>query len=226
MIKINLARKRKTGTSGGATGLTSITGKIDLKNLDLRHIFDTLRRGGSGDKKFDLNGPIPKAIISIALCYFVEDTIVGYKQDELKKYDKAIAAVEKDKSGLQARMAKMKGYEAIKKQLEDDEKAIRTKIEIVKRLLENRNVPAKMLMQIAQSIPEELWLTTLKVNESEARFAGATPGYNQVSDFIKSLNGTAQFTEIGLSGIRESTTATKDQRFQSFELTAKRRALD
>ncbi|MBI3544874.1 MAG: PilN domain-containing protein, partial [Deltaproteobacteria bacterium] len=94
---------------------------------------------------------------------------------------------------------------------------------------DDRNAAAKMMMQVAQSIPDEVWLTQFAVTDDVVKFEGSTPGYNQVSDFIRNLNGTSQFSDITLSGIHESSAslpgggADKDTKVQVFDLQAKRR---
>ena len=67
----------------------------------------------------------------------------------------------------------------------------------MKKLLDDRDAPSKMLLQVAQLIPDQVWLTGLVVNDEAVKISGQTPGYNDVSDFIKNLNGTSQFTDIG-----------------------------
>lgn len=216
MIKINLARKRRQETS-----------KLDLKNLNVESLIAALRNvsgGGGGErKKIDFNSPVAKILMGIALIYLVEDTLTGYRVDSLKGVEQQIAVVEKDRLAVLDKLQKIKGFEPIKKQLEDDERSVRTKLEVVTQLLENRNLPAKMLMQIAQVIPQEVWLTSLSLTSEKVVLGGGTPGHNEVSDFIKALSGTAYFADVTLKGIQENTTASKDQKFQSFDLEAKRR---
>lgn len=214
MIRINLAKKTGKQAAGGF--------KFDFKALNIAAFLASLKGGDSEEKKFNINGPIPKAIMAIMVCYYVDGTLAEYRAEELKKVDAQIAAVEKEKTAIQAKLAKIKGFEPIKKQLEDDEKAIRTKLEVVNKLLEDRNAPSKMMLQVAQSIPDEVWLTEFSIKDDKVKLAGQTPGYNQVSDFIRSLNGTSQFTDIKLSGIQENSQASA-QRIQTFDLTAMRR---
>ncbi len=216
MIRINLAKKQ--GKGGG----------FDLKSLNVAGLFALLKTGGEdgAEKKFDINGPIPKTMVAFALCYFVSDYLEGVKIDELKKVDVEMAVVDKEKDAIIKKLAKIKGFEPLKKSLEDDEKALRLKLDVVQKLLEDRSGPAKMLMQITQSIPDEVWLTSLAVTEDNVKLGGATPGYNQVSDFIKALNSTSQFSDITLSGIQEgaaSGDAATSQKVQNFDLNAKRR---
>lgn len=215
MIKINLARKRKQGGAG-----------LDLKNLSLSSLLGALRGEGEAEgerKKLDLNSPLVKILVGIGLIYVLEDTLEGYKRQEMAAVETQLAAVEKERDEVLVKLRKIKGFEPIKKQLEDDERAVRTKLEIVTKLLENRNAPSKMMMQIAQSIPQEVWLTHLNVTPDSAKFSGGTVNHNQVSDFIRALSGTTYFAEVTLRSIQESTSSRGDQKFQNFDLDARRR---
>ncbi|MEW6056510.1 MAG: PilN domain-containing protein [Bdellovibrionota bacterium] len=214
MIKINLAKKRK---AANATTLT------DIKSLNVSTLIAILKGGGDGGSKLDLRGPIPKIAIALVVCWFVSSTVEEIERDAVKKIDDQIHVIESERAEIQRKLDRIKGFEPLKRQLEEDEVAIRTKLECVTKLMENRNAPSRMMMHIAQVIPEDMWLTEFRVSPDVVRLEGATPGYNQVSDFIKALNGTSQFGEINLSGIQENVSAEKDQKFQTFELEAKRR---
>ena len=212
MIRINLGRRKRAGGGSGAGDmLGEILGKLGIKGKD------------GEAKKFDFKGPIPKVAMGIVAAMMTEDHLNGLKEEDLKRVGKQIESVEKEKGKLESELAKIKGFEPMKKQLEDDEKAIRLKLEVVNKLLDNRNAPARMLMQIAQAIPEEIWLTHVTVNKDTVNLRGATPGYSQVSDFINALNTSGQLGEIALSGIEESKGDKKEQQIQTFELKALRR---
>jgi Tfp pilus assembly protein PilN len=211
MIRINLANKRKIGAS-----------KFDLKNITLQSILDLLKGDGER-KKFDINSPISKLILMAIVIYFVDDTLSGYRQINLKEMDQQLSVVQKEGNEIQEKLSKIRGFEPIKKQLEDDERTVRTKLDVLTQLVQNRNMPAKLLMQIAQVIPQEVWLTNITVGADRVQLSGGTPGHNQVSDFIKALSGTAYFSDVTLKGIHENTTVAKDQKFQSFDLEARKR---
>lgn len=219
MIRVNLAKKQ--GKGGAA--------QLDLKNLKLSTLLDMLKaRGGEGGeegkpKLLDPNNPVFRAALAIFACWYFSGYLDDQKAGELKKLDSDVSKYEKEKDAVAMKLAKIKGWEPVKKQLEDDEKAIRLKLEVVKKLLEDRDAPAKMLMQITQTIPDQVWLTNLEVLEDSVAFKGQTPSYNDVSDFIKGLNGTSQFTDIALSGITEQNAGNGQKVVQDFDLFAKRR---
>ena len=80
-----------------------------------------------------------------------------------------------------------------------------------------------MLLHISQVIPSDVWITDMQVKRGSIEIKGGTPGYNQVSDFLKALSGSAYFTEVKLQDIREKNSKNKDQRFQTFSIKAQGR---
>jgi Tfp pilus assembly protein PilN len=218
MIRINLAKKQ---SKGGAD--------FDIKNFKLSSLFDLLKRGGgaggeSEGPKFDLNNPIVRAAAAAGACYYLGTYFDDIKAEELKKVEVEIQKIEKEKDAVAQKLAKIKGWEPIKKQLEDDEKAIRLKLDVVKKLLEGRDAPSKILMQVAQAIPDNVWLTTLGVTDFDLKMSGSATSYNDVTDFMRALNGTSEFSDTTLNGIKEQVTGTENQqRTQQFELIVKRR---
>lgn len=208
MIKINLALKKQA--AGAATGDEKGKGggvKISRVAIDLDQL-----------KELPIRQIALVVIVFFGGTYFVED----YKTQEITKIDAEIARAGTEKNKLQSEAAKMKGYEDLKKSLESDEKIMRTKIETIQKLIADRQTPPKVLLAIAEAIPKDVWLQDFKIAKGELAIKGYSLGFNQISDFMKSLNENIYFTDIGL----KNTQQTKDEAgvdVASFELSAKRR---
>lgn len=215
MIKINLAlRKQAAGAqssdagdkaAGGGGGLGGI--KISKVAIDL----DQLRE-------------LPLRQIAIVVAVYVVGGYVleDYKAGEIAKVDATIAGLSAEKSKLTAEAAKMKGYEDLKKSLESDEKIMRTKIETIQKLIADRQSPPKVLISIAEAIPKDVWLQDFKIAKGEVTMKGYSLGFNQISDFMKSLNENVYFTDVGLKNTQQA----KDEagvEVANFELSAKRK---
>lgn len=225
MIKINLAKKREgaSGLSGFSIAqirewIQSLTARKEIPLPDVQV--------GEDPSKAKFWKAFGKWAVCIGLLIGIDYWIGFEKNERLSKISTQLSALEIEKNQVQQRLLKVKGYETIKKQLEEDEKSIRTKVDVMAQLLTDRNIASKMLMHIAQAIPAEVWLTELKMDPKAVKVTGSTSGYNQVSDFIKNLTETADFNEISLSGIEESLSRTQDQRIQNFELSAARRMVE
>ncbi len=223
MIRINLAGNNKSRSGFLASLKNLFTSKKESAGPSAEAVVS--ESDPSSDSKLSLNQPAVNAVLASGLCYFAMLQLEQKQQEELAVVDAEIKVVEQNKSEVEQKLAKTKGYEAIKKQLEDDEKALQTKIDVLNQLSKDRNMPSKLLLQIAQTIPESVWLNELRLDEKAIQLVGSTPAYTDVSDFMKTLNSTSYFSDISLNGIQENQNqlTSKGERYQNFELRALRR---
>jgi hypothetical protein len=213
MIKINLATRKAAVTATADGGKTSGTGFKNFLNAGLK-----IDARLDGFKEL----PIRKLAVAALACYAASWMLDSYKEDELNKVAAIIAKARDDQTKLKTELAKTRGYEQIKKDLDNDEKTLRTKIETIQKLLAGRQTPPKMMIALSGAIPQDVWLTGLKIGEQDVSFKGASLGFNQISDFMKNLNESAYFTDVRLQGSQKS----KDEsgaEVAGFELEAKRR---
>ena len=204
MIKINLASK-KSGSGGGSSAMSKLGDsftQFDMEKL----------------KEF----PIKKIALPLFAGLFASYLLDGYKVQEIKKINLAIEKVDAENKKLTQENAKSKDYEVLKKQFDEDEKVIRTKLDTIQNLMSDRAAPAKMMMALTSAIPNDVWLSELKIMRNEADFKGSSMGFAPISDFMKSLTETAIFTDIELKKTQR-TEDSKNVETDLFELKAKRR---
>jgi Tfp pilus assembly protein PilN len=159
--------------------------------------------------------PVVVAIVA----WYMLDT---FKEEEMQKLSAIHAKLTSERTALEAEAKKFKGYEEVKKALEQDEFTLRTKIETIQKLIADRSSPPKILLTLATSIPKEVWLSELKLTDKEGSFKGYSMGFGQISDFMKNLNESAYFTDLNI----KKTEQAKDEggaEVAAFELTARRR---
>ncbi|MGZ3687096.1 MAG: PilN domain-containing protein [Bdellovibrionota bacterium] len=203
MIKINLALKK------GPVGSTD--NKPDFKNAFRSIDFGILREL-----------PLKKIALTLSVAVLSSYVLDDYKQKELMKLDTSIQQFSSEQSKLRAELAKTKGYEEVKRQLDADEVMIRTKIETIQKLIADRAVLPKVLLTLSGGIPTEVWLSDFKVANEDVAFKGSSLGFNQISDFMRNLNESAYFTDLHLINTQQG----KDDvgaDVAQFELSAKRR---
>lgn len=213
MIKINLAtRKQSAGASVEGRGGVSI-GAFQLP-------------AGLSKIQFNLdeikNLPLRKILLPLVACIALTFLVDGLKDDELSKVQEEAAKVAVQKEQLNLSANKMKGYEALKRAMEDDERLMRSKIAVVQGLITDRSNPPKIMRSLASSLPKDVWLTEFKAAEQEVTFRGFSLDFNQVSDFMKNLNESAYFADVTIKNTQQS----KDELgtdVASFELVARRR---
>lgn len=206
MIKINLASKKQAVlTSEVSKG----SGKAGLGGLD--KFTDQL-------KEMDLRKWVLSIVVGVVATY----TLQGYESDALKELDDASAKLFAEQVKIKTEIGKTKGYEDQKKALEADELMIRTKVDTVQKLILDRQLSPKILLAISSGIPSDVWLNEVVIGEEELHLKGSSLGYNQISDFMKSLNETALLSDVRLV----TTEQQKDVaglEVASFEVVAKKR---
>jgi hypothetical protein len=209
MIKINLASRKQSSINAAEV---SVGGgpKPSKLNIDLSAVKDL---------------PLRKAIMPIVVGAVASYMLDGYKADELAKADIALAKIAEERGRLQAEVAKTRGYEELKKAIERDESIIRTKIDTIRLLIADRATPPKLLLSLAQAVPSELWLSEFEIEKGEVTFKGGALGFNQISDFMKSLGENIYFADVELKN-SEQVKETSGQEVATFELRAKRRESD
>jgi Tfp pilus assembly protein PilN len=216
MIKINLAR-RKTANIASSTGDAGVRVFAGLKNLFSRGSSGT---GSSSEVLKDL--PIRSILIALAGMYGAEFYFDAEKSAELAKVEQQIEKLNVTQRELQATLAKSAGLEDVKRSLEADEKLVKTKLETILKLMQDRHGSIQALKNISMSIPSEVWLQSLSISETEFQAAGQAVDYNQVSDFMNRLGQADFLSELNLDGSSQ----VKDEKglnVASFRLTAKRK---
>lgn len=211
MIKINLAL-RKQPVGGTTAGKTGSFGAMDLSSLK------SIKFDAAALKSF----PLQKLVLPVIVAVLANFTLQGHKESEVKAVQSEIDAVSAEKPKLQAEANKLKQYEDLKKSLEGDEFTIRTKIDTIRKLIADRSTPPKILLALASTVTEEVWISGFKVQDGSVLLQGYSYGFGPISDFMKNLSESAYFTDLKLN----KTEQVKEQGFgevASFELDAKRR---
>lgn len=214
MIKVNLARRRQTAPKAASSGTHS---GVNVGNP------------GGGSKSIQFDGalktlPFKKLGIVVVLAIVAGYVSDFMKTSELKKVDDELAALVARKPALQAEANKMKTYNELKKTLDADEFTIRTKIDTIRKLINDRSTPSRLLLSLAKSMPEEVWFTNLGVADGgQIRILGIATGLGSISDFMRSLGVNPYFTDLSLKNTQQVKDSGSGVDVTNFELTAKRK---
>jgi Tfp pilus assembly protein PilN len=146
----------------------------------------------------------------------------SFQAEELSKLDGQLEKLVTQQKGLKAELEKTKGFEAIKKSLEADELTMRTKIEVINKLLQDRQKPPKVLLGLSNIIPADVWLSTFELDASEVKLSGYAMNNLQVPEFQKNLNESADFKDVTLLG-QSSMKDSSGMDVVKFDFQAKRR---
>ena len=227
MIRINLVQKK---SSAGLTSLTQSPGAASL----LQRIKDGSIFTRATDGRVPKGGSIAKAqgkeatrrlVIALALCggcaYFAHDYLEGRKQAELDAVQVQIDVLAKKVSDLDKDIGKRAGFEMLKKQLDSDEKSVRTKIDVVKKLLDERPTISKLLLALSTAIPKDVWVSNFTWQDTAITISGSSIGTVVVTDFVKNLEETIFFRDVTLKSMKQ--TKDKGLDIATFDLEAKKK---
>lgn len=84
-------------------------------------------------------------------------------------------------------------------------------------IAKNQARPIYLLDSLADTIPRDLWLTTLEEKQNQLRLAGSAYSATAVADFMSNLRGSGKFKDVDLVVSRQD--FTKDLRLVTFEVT-------
>ncbi|MBL7715013.1 MAG: PilN domain-containing protein [Bdellovibrionales bacterium] len=221
MIKINLYVKRGSKAEVGK----SKGGLLDqLRDLTKGDGISQAALAKLGDNPIETLKNLPiRPLILPAIAFFLGgDILEEIKAKDLAEAEAVVSALRQDQTKVQAELAKYKGLDQIKAQLESVEREIRTKLTVIAELIRDRETPPKMMMAISNAIPKDAWLIDFTVKQNQLIFKGGAIGFNPVTDFMRSLEESVFFKDVTLKGTQQGKDA-KGNQIATFEISASRR---
>jgi len=201
MIKINLSLRKHAATSEQPK-----KGRASIRSLKI---------GLEDGKKFPIKKFAPPLIIVILVSMLIETE----KEKKMAEATKLFNAVKKQNTQLMTELAKKKGYEEQKRRIDTDEFTMKSKIDIIEKLVSERGQSYTMLKTLSENIPENVWLTSFGRNGKSLFFVGRSLGFNPITDFMKKLDGDAYFKNLQLKKT-EQIGGPGGQKISSFEIEA------
>jgi Tfp pilus assembly protein PilN len=229
MIKVNLLQKKS------ATALTTMTGASPASGLQgILEKFRALtpfKKGLGGETRLTKNTRLKgqeasKKLITVLVLYGVcsylaYDYLEKIKAEKLQEVQLEIDQFQIEITALDKEIGKKANYESLKKQYEADEKSVRTKIEVVKKLLDERPTISKLLLALSQATPKDVWISSFQWQDTSITINGNSIGTVVVTDFVKNLEETIFFKDVNLKSMRQ--TKDKGLDIASFELEARKK---
>ena len=187
MIHINLAKKRQSALASGGTGGG---GGTDFGE-GLRSLSSGESAKSVGLLVFRLGLPVALGLgANYGFDYYVEQKQAEMTQD--------IKNIDDEKSKIVKKLNEFKGFEEDKRRLEQNQVIIRTKIDTIEKLIKNRDFTPKALINLAQSLPSDVWLTEVTQSEKAYTIRGSSMDAGLVSDFMTKLQKNIYFKEVQL----------------------------
>lgn len=128
---------------------------------------------------------------------------------EAGRLQSAITRAQKELDGLKVAIAEGNRF---KKEKEDLERRVAI-IDLIARL---QTRPVYILDAVADTVPRDLWLTSLEEKESRLRLGGSAFSSTAVADFMANLKRSGAFKDVDLVVSRQD--LTKSPRLVTFEI--------
>ena len=214
MIKINLALKKGSslmnapggGGEAGGTAFTRLT-QMDFKNIKVQDVF-----------------AIPKlkeVIILMFVAYGMSKGVSWYEEKEIEKGQTGVTELKTKETALRKSLEDVKKFDSVKQALEGDERIVRTKLETIEKLAQDRSGPPKVLLALSGVIPKEVWLSDMIVEGGDITVHGNAGDFQSVSDFMKGLSESVIFKDVELK--KNELNKSNGRDLIVFDLTVKRR---
>jgi type IV pilus assembly protein PilN len=139
---------------------------------------------------------------------------VGHTR-EIKRITTAKMNLEKDIRRYQDRQ---KQLDNLKKQ----EKMIKQKLEVIDRLMKNRDLPVRVLDELAVRIPsDKLWIKNLTQKGNILTLTGVARGNETIAQFMESLAKSPYIDPNGVDLKQSRQVSIKGYKLKNFNLTAR-----
>jgi Tfp pilus assembly protein PilN len=204
MIKINLAKRKQSLLVGEGQKTKMGAGLGRIKMDQLKEL------------------PIRKLGMAALVALIASYSLDNYKETRLLEGEAVVVKLQGEVEKIQNELKKFSDFEAIKKSVDADEATIKTKLDVIEKLVQDRSDTAKLLLTLSTTIQNEVWLTELAIMKADVTIKGAALDLNQISDFMRNLKQNAFFTAVDLSNTQQES-SDLGMEFASFELKGKRR---
>ena len=160
MIRINLAKKKTSELAAeGAAKKFKLPSKEELKEL-----------------------PLVSMGITTFLCFALYTGADWYKARELDLKEAEIQVLRDEQARLQNEKKQFLELEKLKAEVEKNDKLLSTKINALKVLQEGRRNSSKLLRDISDATPGDVWITQTTVNRDVVSITGSSYKEDQIPD--------------------------------------------
>jgi type IV pilus assembly protein PilN len=102
---------------------------------------------------------------------------------ESRQVDEDIAAAQQEQARLQSVLTELRRFEARRTQLQQ-------RVQLIEQLRGGQSVPVQVLDHVSRSLPDMLWLTSLRQDGDAITIEGRSTNYIALSDFVGNLGSS------------------------------------
>jgi Tfp pilus assembly protein PilN len=162
--------------------------------------------------------PVPSFNLGIlfGILYVLAAGSIGYYWLSLQAEEtRVIADVDRLTRELSSLKATLGQGAAVKGQLTE----VKRRVDILEELTKGQARPIALLDTFADTVPRDLWITSLEQKESVLKLSGTAFTTTAVSDFMSNLKGTGKFKDVDIVISRQA--IDKVPSLVTFEVTCK-----
>lgn len=110
-----------------------------------------------------------------------------------------ISGLKSQKAELEATIKRQENQLREVTNVEEEERKVKEKIDIINKLVANQSGPVKLLDEVSRLLPKGVGLTSLNEKSGTVNLEGNAFNNHEVVEFIDRLKGSSLFTEVFLS---------------------------
>jgi type IV pilus assembly protein PilN len=172
-------------------------------------------RGGRG-AGLALSLPSFNLGIAFAIVYVLAVGGLGFYWFSLQAEETRVAAdVDRLNRELTSLKATLGQSANVKGQLAE----VRRRVDILEELTKSQAKPIALMDAFADTVPQDLWITSLEQKESLLKLSGTAYSTAAVSDFMANLKGSGKFRDVDIVVSRQD--IAKSPSLVTFEVTCK-----
>lgn len=123
-----------------------------------------------------------------------------------------IKVIQTELDSLKVKLGKVAEFKKFQKELQD-------KLEVLKKLKEDKSGPARMLDELSKAMPEKVWLTAFNENDGSIHIEGVSLNEQDVASFLQRMEASPLFMNVELSVTEQS--SGKGLKLQKFKASCK-----
>ena len=188
MIELNLSPSKKSG------GITDVAG-IDLSLINVKMM-----------------------VIALLIWFVPEPVLVGMWDDETKSYRSQFTKLNTEYKKLQRNVRKMQNVQKQVDALKEQEEKLARKLDTVKKIINKRQNPYLILKYVAENIPPEIWLQSIKLTDRNLLIKGYAKDYKNIGTFINALKNSIFFQNVDYESASDLKAEIKGRRVETFQI--------
>jgi hypothetical protein len=180
----------------------------------------------SKDNKLENLGGFNLSLINVKMTVFafialyaIDPFVDDYYDTELER----ISTTQKKIRSKQRKITtKLRKLDDVKKQVEDlnlQETNLAKKINVVKKIVDKRQNPFKVLKYITENIPPDVWVIEIELDDRNIKIIGFSKSWKSIGKFLQNLKSSIFFeTNMSFDKPEGLETELQGQRVEAFEI--------